>query len=249
METELKLVLLPGMDGTGELFDEFLSGIGEIEYLVIPLPKSGPQDYFSLRIYVEEKLPNHDFIFLAESFSGAIASQIAFDGMPFLKGIIFVGSFLSAPNRLVLSLAKFLPIKTMLCLPFHEFMLRKLMLGAKASQSLLTKFKTTVKSVPGSILKARISTMQDLLLSNQCSEIPAFYIGGNSDQLVNSLKAQEFKKCFSRIEFSELDGAHFLLQSNPAGCAHQVTEILSRLTNQSSSQTMVAGSPQSGAPT
>jgi hypothetical protein len=57
----MKLVLLPGMDGTGELFAPVVSQLSDIECLVVPLPQSGAQDYKSLENYFRRKLPEEDF--------------------------------------------------------------------------------------------------------------------------------------------------------------------------------------------
>ena len=226
-------MLLPGMDGTGELFDEFLTHVSELDHLVIPFPQYGPQDYLSLRLHIEENLPDQDFILLAESFSGALAAQIALDGQSCLRGIIFVGSFLSAPNRLMLSLTRCFPIKAMFKLPFHALVLRRLMLGSEASQSLIDKFRSTVVSVPNSILKARISAVQKLVPPKGSSQIPAFYIFGDIDRLVGQSKLAEFKECFPLIKHYRLKGPHFLLQANPTDCATQLGKIISLIAESS----------------
>ena len=48
-----KLVLLPGMDGTGELFEGFLSNF-DGDYIVISLPQSGSQDHASLANIIKD---------------------------------------------------------------------------------------------------------------------------------------------------------------------------------------------------
>ena len=106
-----KLVLLPGMDGTGELFEEFLSNF-DGDYIVIPLPQSGSQDHVFLANIIKEQLPTEDFVLLAESFAGGIIPELLRQNNPHLKGVIFIASFLSSPNQLLLSIAKFLPIKS-----------------------------------------------------------------------------------------------------------------------------------------
>jgi hypothetical protein len=60
-------VLLPGMDGTGELFAEFLSYY-DGDHLVISLPEFGPQDHATLAEVINNQLPMEGYILLAESF-------------------------------------------------------------------------------------------------------------------------------------------------------------------------------------
>lgn len=236
------------MDGTGELFEDFLSDLGKIEYSIISLPQSGNQDYDSLFAHVKAQLPNQDFLLLAESFSGPIAARLAFEAVANLRGVIFVGSFLSVPNKFALSLANVLPIKVLSKFPFSKFALRKLMLGSGASVPLLIKFQKTVDSVPSETLKARIRAMQNLVLPSSTSQIPVFYLSGSEDRLVHSSKLSEFKQCFPILEHKQVEGPHFLLQGNPSACSILVREILSLLTSQFNSQPLAAGTAQSAAP-
>lgn len=230
----MKLVLLPGMDGTGELFDEFLPHITTVDYQVVPLPISGPQDYPSLTAIIQAELPESDFVLLAESFSGMIGAQLALNNVPNLRGIIFVGCFLSTPNKLLLNFARYLPFHTAFKLPFHAFFLRRLMLGKDAGSSLIDKFQKILNSVPNAALRARIRTMLQLKTPKQRCELPVFYLRGNDDRLVSSSRAAEFERCFQRVEYHELKGPHFLLQASPADCADRVTKILTQMTDRSS---------------
>ena len=94
------------MDGTGELFEGFLSNF-DGDYIVISLPQSGPQDYASLANIIKEQLPTDDYILLAESFAGGIVPELLKLKLPKMKGVIFVASFLSSPNKYLLSLFPF----------------------------------------------------------------------------------------------------------------------------------------------
>jgi hypothetical protein len=61
----ISLVLLPGMDGTGDLFAQFISALGEeYEITVVSYPPDQPLDYSALERIIYSRLP-HDrpFIF------------------------------------------------------------------------------------------------------------------------------------------------------------------------------------------
>lgn len=226
----MKLILLPGMDGTGKLFENFISCLSEIDCSVIPLPQSGPQDVTSLSQCIREQLPSENFFLLAESFSGAIAAKLCEEPITNLRGMVFVGSFLSPPNRVALSLARALPIKILSKLPFSIFAIRKLMLGPNASDSLVEKFRNIIDTVPRETLKARFQAMQSLGSTNFSSDIPVLYLSGSGDHLVPRSKQSEFEQNFPNVEFSILDGPHFLLQTNPEASAQLVIKFTSRLT-------------------
>lgn len=221
-----KLVLLPGMDGTGELFEEFLSNF-DGDYIVIPLPRSGSQDHVFLANIIKEQLPTEDFILLAESFAGGIIPELLTQKNPHMKGVIFVASFLSSPNHFLLSIAKLLPIKSLASAPLSTIFHKFLLLGQGASKELLSKFITVTKSIPDLVLKNRLEVMSQQRLPITTSDIPSIYIQALSDRLISSKKGREFTKVFINIEYIEIEGPHFILQSQPKESARLVTEAIS----------------------
>lgn len=66
------LVLLPGMDGTGELFASLLAQLGgETRSIVVRYPTCEFLNYDALTEVVKAQLPDGEsFVLLAESFSG-----------------------------------------------------------------------------------------------------------------------------------------------------------------------------------
>ena len=223
-----KLVLLPGMDGTGDLFTEFLSNY-DGEYLVIPLPKSGPQDHVSLAKLIKEQLPAENYILLAESFAGGIVPELLKQKNPHMKGVIFVASFLSSPNQLLLSIAKLLPIKTLASAPLPTIFFKFLLLGQGASKELLAKFITVTKSIPDFVLKSRLEVMSKQRLQSTTFDIPSIYIQALSDRLIPSQKGREFTKVFINIKYIEIEGPHFVLQAQPKESARLINEAISSI--------------------
>ena len=56
-----KLVLLPGLDGTGKLFADFLKAIGlKLSAQVVPYPSDVPLGYDELELLVRAGLPVRD---------------------------------------------------------------------------------------------------------------------------------------------------------------------------------------------
>lgn len=62
----MKLVFLPGMDGTGNLFSPLFRFLPNFDCQVISLPEVGGQDYVSIKNYVKGRFPVEDFILIAE---------------------------------------------------------------------------------------------------------------------------------------------------------------------------------------
>jgi pimeloyl-ACP methyl ester carboxylesterase len=73
------LVLLPGLDGTGKLFAEFVEALKSVvECVVVAYPCDQPMGYGELEGLVVSALPkDRPFVLLGESFSGPLAIRIA----------------------------------------------------------------------------------------------------------------------------------------------------------------------------
>lgn len=98
LSSPLSLVLLPGLDGTGRLFEWFLDALpSKLRPIVIPFPRDAA-DYAALETQAARSLPQgQPFVILAESFSGPLALRIAARGPANLVAVILVASFTSRP--------------------------------------------------------------------------------------------------------------------------------------------------------
>jgi pimeloyl-ACP methyl ester carboxylesterase len=228
----IKLVLLPGMDGTGQLFSPLIASLSDFECQVIPLPQTGEQDHPTLVKHVAQHLPATDFILLGESFAGPIAAILARQKHPHLKGVIFVASFLTPPNKRLLNLARWLPLQLLSRLPLASYFQRWLFLGAEAQTSLVQLFQQTVKSVPPAILRARIDSMRSVISLPDDIALPAVYLRATQDKLVDASHCLAFEHRFSQFTVKDIKGPHFLLQAKPQACAAAIIEAVTMLKSQ-----------------
>lgn len=94
------LVLLPGVDGTGELFGPLIAALnGQVRTLVVRYPTDEALSYLELQRQVHDLLPEGEpFFLLGESFSGPVAISIAAEKPVGLQGGILGASFLRNPR-------------------------------------------------------------------------------------------------------------------------------------------------------
>jgi len=140
----MKLILLPGMDGTGKLFQPFISELpGDIDCSIISYPANECLSYKELEAYILDKLPkDEDFVILVESFSGPIGYLLALRNLTNMKGIIFVATFLHSPNKLLVNLGKLMPLSLLLSLPIpNRFIIKKFFLGRNPDNHINFLFK------------------------------------------------------------------------------------------------------------
>ncbi len=67
--TAITLVLLPGLDGTGILYQQFAQQLApEYELQIIAYPLDQSLGYAQLLDFIRPLLPQHPFVLVAESF-------------------------------------------------------------------------------------------------------------------------------------------------------------------------------------
>lgn len=97
----LKLVLLPGMDGTGELLSEFAAALaGEFEVATERYPTERSLSYSELESFVRAVCPTSGpFVLLAESYSTPLAIKCAASKPENLEGLVLCAGFATSPMR------------------------------------------------------------------------------------------------------------------------------------------------------
>jgi len=215
----MKLVLLPGMDGTCLMFRPFMDIADNYTIDVISYPNEASQKYSDLIVYAKDRLPrNEAFIVIAESYSGPIAYEIMKEDIPNLKAVIFIASFLENPRPVLLSFLKLLPLSIILGLPVPKFIIRRYLLGNGATDRLIAEFKTALSNVSPAVLASRLREITALKKPDKTVNYPCCYIRAEGDKLVTSRSIKTFREFIPNILIRSVIGPHFLLQSNPKGC-------------------------------
>lgn len=226
----MPIVLLPGMDGTGELFDKFATHLNEtVRPQVVRYPVDIPQSLECLVDYVESAVPkNEPYFLLAESFSGRIAFEVAHRQKTRVAAIIFVATFLKSPRPLLLRFNDFIPIQWMKMLEPPNWFVKRYFVGVDKSSCDVQDFKNIVMQVPPQILKQRLSMIANLTLPQKELDVPVLYLQAANDLLVSQKSCEDFKLCCPDLTVKQIEGRHFLLQSSPELSAYCVKNFLER---------------------
>lgn len=219
----MKIVLLPGLDGTGELFEPFVNSLpGNLKIQIISYKRHSKQSYKELVDFVITQLPNEEFILIAESFSGPIAYQVALSKPCFLKSLILVATFLENPRPVLLYLFNLLPISRILRMPIPTLLIKIFFLGNTAKKDTIDMFKNTIKSVSPSVISFRLQEISKLQNKYQSSDIKVIYIQATNDKLIPNGCLKGVQKVFKNISVQRIIGPHFILQANPKMCAEVI---------------------------
>ncbi len=220
----MKLILLPGLDGTGRLFGPFLQELDpSIEAVTVSYPTDRTCDYSDLVDLVIAQLPDDEtFILLGESFSGRIAFEVGKRDIPDLVGVIFVCSFLKGPFAPLSGLANVLPTKLLSGIHLPAFFVRHLLMGHEAGDELIASFRHAVRSVDHRILRHRVALAVGPCPFDGSLRKPASHIIAVQDRLLTRRLSRDLTARCERIVEHEIDGPHFLLQAKPRECAEIV---------------------------
>jgi pimeloyl-ACP methyl ester carboxylesterase len=221
------LVLLPGLDGTGLLFERFVAALpSEIETRIIDYPRvvASLEEHAAT---VAAQLPTGRLTLLAESFSGIVALHLLRNRQVSVEKIIFVASFGSAPQPYLKAFLFLIPT-VLRFTPFVPSPVWRLMcLTAATPASDIAWVKEAVAQVPPSVLAHRLRLIASAKIGDgQPIDVPAYYIQPDGDRLVPRTAADQLQKSFRQFTLLHVPGPHFLLQSSPTVCAQLIAGIL-----------------------
>lgn len=234
----MQLILLPGMDGTGLLFDQLLRHL-KIPAQVLPLPVHIEQTYPALADYYAAQLPNQDCILLAESFSGPIAAMLLGRSIRQIKGVIFLASFIRTPRPWVVQTARWVPLKILLGLPGAAWAIRHFLIGPDYPLKL---FYAAIAPISTQLIKARLYSLGQInQLHFSPSDVPVLHLQAQQDYCVSAELGAAFKTLYSNFTQRSLPGTHFLAQSNPRDCAAFIEEFVEQIMEASSCKNIEFG--------
>lgn len=225
------LVLLPGLDGTGMLFNRFVEALKpRVETRIVAYPVDRPLGYAELEALVRAALPrDRRFVVLGESFSGPIAIRIAADPPAGLVGVILCVTFASNPYPLLAwtrPLAAGLPVKGLplwLRAPF--------MWGAWSANRPPLEVERATAAVNESVLRHRIAAVLAVDETRALARVrlPTLLLRASDDHVVPRSASEQILRSLPTAELVEIEGPHLLLHTRPTECVKVVTEFLGRL--------------------
>lgn len=227
----LQLVLLPGMDGTGDLFDPLLSALPPAPPpVVMRYPAGEPLDYPALEQRVRQALPAQaPFVLLAESFSGPLGATIAAAPPSNLRGLILCASFVRAPHpRLGVArpLAGWLPVTLLPRVVLHH-----LLLGAHGTPALRAALDQAVARVAPAVMRTRLKAVMgaDQSAAFAGVRMPVLYLQARHDRVVPPAAAVLVARLAPQTRVVDIDAPHCLLQAAPEAAAEAIVGFMHTL--------------------
>jgi pimeloyl-[acyl-carrier protein] methyl ester esterase len=234
----MKLVLLPGLDGTGELFAPFVEALDGFPTQIVAYPLNRAMSYAEHESFVRDKLPaDDDFVLLAESFSGPIGISIAAAAPPRLRGLVLCCTFASNPLPVFGPLAKLIGKAPALRIP--PALMAPWLYAGRGTPELRRAHVQAMARVAPSTIRARVASILGIDHGSLLRriEVPLLYLRATADRLIPASVGRGLKIIRPDMEIVEIDAPHFLLQTEPVRCAAVTLSFISRCIENAGMQT------------
>ena len=221
------LILLPGMDGTGTLFAPLRRALAAerpgVDLHTVSFPIDTPLDHAGLAAEIEPTLPGGPLVLVAESFSGALALQLAHRLGTRVSAIVLVATFVVPPVPAAGVLARLAGTWTF-GLPLPRSAVRALLVGTDAPDSLVNAVIDAVDSVSPTVLATRLDAVLRVDATPLLRDCQArlLCIHATRDRLLGERSLAHMTRLRPDMPVVEVDAPHLVLQTAPGDCARAI---------------------------
>jgi pimeloyl-[acyl-carrier protein] methyl ester esterase len=227
------LVLLPGLEGTGNLFANLLPELPQtLNVITAAYPPQRFLPYAELVSWLSDVVPKDaPFALLAESYGTPLAVKFAATHPPNLVGLILSAGFISNPVRSWGPLPKLLARPLLFRFLPPDFILEYFVVGPHAPESLKLAFRQAVRSVSPEVLAERARAVIRCDARREIGEVnvPLLYLRGTEDRLVGEESLDQIKRLHPETISFCVRAPHLLLQREPRVAAKAITQFLDTL--------------------
>jgi pimeloyl-[acyl-carrier protein] methyl ester esterase len=228
-----RLVLLPGLDGTGQLFADFLAALPDtFTTTVITYPTQKFLSQAELLPSISEAVPKAGaFVLLAESFSTPIALAYAASNPPNLAGVVICAGFVFKPMAGWSWIVKGVVRPWFFRLRPPRRFLEYFLVGANASPLLIQKLRQALQIVNPAVLSRRVCEVLDSDARNDLARTtaPIIYVRAGHDRLLAKSCHSEILRIRPDLISAVVQGPHLILQREPRKVASLVTTFVEQL--------------------
>jgi pimeloyl-[acyl-carrier protein] methyl ester esterase len=210
-------ILLPGLDGTGDLLDDFAAGAPRgTECLVMRYPTDKMLGYAALTDFVLERIPaDRPVMLIAESFSGPIAARVAERLGDQVVALVFCNSFVTPPRS---PLLRFLARTAVFRIRLPKRILAAIVLDPLSTPELESAIDATIRKVEPAVFAGRVRellTVDDRPTLRRV-QAPILYLRGTRDRLVPDKALLQITQAVPSARVHRIPAPHALFQTAAA---------------------------------
>lgn len=228
-----RLLLLPGLDGTGELFVDFIAALPESwTAATVTFPTDRFLPYTDLRPFVVSAASQLErFVLVAESFSTPLALWYAATNPPNLAAVVICAGFVRNPLHGWLGAVKALAKPWLFKLKPPRTIVEYFLLGPQAPPGLLQSLGHALQKVSPDVLSGRLQEVLDCDARDDLrrTTVPLLYLQAAHDRLLSSSCKNEFSQLRPDMVLRSVPAPHLLLQREPRKAAAIIMDFISSL--------------------
>ena len=222
-------MLMPGMDGTGDLFRPLLAIVPPgWSCRVVRYPVDRRLSYDELLPFVKRQLGDErNVAVVAESFSGPLALRVAADCPAQVSSVVLVASFIRPPLP---TWVRHVMFPVLFRAPPPATVLRRLLVGRDAPDSLVHEVAASIRRVRPGVLARRLRDV--LSLDDAGAEAlrrcraPILYLAAAGDALVWPRSLAAIRSVRADVRVATVPGPHLLLQAQPQAAWREIERFL-----------------------
>ena len=222
---ELKILFLPGLDGTGLLFEDLLAQLPTtVDVEVISMDELSGSSYVEQAKEIATNVRGAKILLVAESYSGRVAYELCELLGSNIKGIVFIASFIETPST-ISKLARFIPVMLLKPHSASIWLLGKVGFSGFGNERLIRRVFSSISVADKTKLKSRLINIANLSSASKKHTTPIVYIRPSHDWLVDTKAVETVCTVFTSAEVVTLQGGHFIAQSDPSGCTNVIQRM------------------------
>jgi pimeloyl-[acyl-carrier protein] methyl ester esterase len=227
MSNSLQLVLLPGFDGTGDLFAPLQAALGKdlASRAVRYDAERSLEDYMDNVVRI---LPHENAVLVAESFSGPVALSLLAQYPARIKYAVLCATFAVSPFRALTRVARYMPTFLFTPTRMQESLLRRFCLNGERDDSLVDRAASVVRSMSAATIRDRLQVLSGIDVTAALPRIttPVLYLQATRDRIVGDRLSRQLTQALPQVTVQRIEGPHLLFQSRPAQCAAAIKRFL-----------------------
>jgi pimeloyl-ACP methyl ester carboxylesterase len=213
-----EIVLLPGLDGTGDLFERIASHLaGEFTVTIVRYPNDPSLGYAGYAELARKAIGAREVFLLGESFSGPVAIRVATQLGPQIKGLVLAATFVKSPwpGWLLQRASRVDPEMT------PRKLRDALLMGPYGDKELAEKVDAIVRALSRPVRAARLRAIAQVDVRQDFAMLgcPILALHGRADWLVPMIAMQNVICRKAGARMIVFPAAHMLLQTCAADSA------------------------------
>jgi len=227
-----KLVLLPGMDGSGELFRGLETVLPEgLETEALWYPADRYMKYGELAGTLRGAIPvDEPFVLVAESYGAPLAILIASMEPPNLKGIVLSAGYATSPLRGWRRTVVYDLVQLLAHVSLPAVVAKYMLVGEEAPRALVESVTGAVGWLTPRVLSSRVREVLNVDVRTELAQVkvPVLYLQPTRDRLVDAACLGEMQ-AVKPGRTVNVESPHLLLQCEAMKAAEVIAGFVAEL--------------------